>query len=593
VREGLSRPLWLALVIAAFCVPLFIGLGRTDLENDEGIYSYAVDGILRTGDWLNPPLSPASETFLEKPPLKFWLVAAPIALGILPHNELGLRFWDAVFGSLAFLYVYAFGRRLSGPICGVVAVLMLFVYRPLLFDHGIRGNNMEAPLVLCYCGGMYHYLVWASSEGASRRRHLWAVWAYFFLGFMTKFVAAFFLPIVLVGMTLLDGAARRRLREDLPTWALGGVAFLALAAPWFVYEHLREGTGFWRVLVGEHVYQRFTTGLDVGHIKPWYFYFVTIFAELEHTGTHWLAIAGAVLLLVRAVRDPNRETLLVLAWFGIPLGLMSMGTSKLHHYVYPFVPPVALAAGYAAGWLVQVGRRYLDAAMETVQRWMSGMRSSSRGVRGLLLTVSAIAFVVGVITLIFGPIDWRVGKVHVFRNSHVSRPLVISLVCATLAGRGVFAARVLWPVTLLLSILPINSYEDSFRDTSVERHPLRSARDCLVRVRAQELEAQRPAPGIYAIGEEKWFLHSYFYYLHHVGGWQRSQTLDEQATANALFVPGEQRPVLMNEANYRLLKSRYDDSVQAVPMLALSHVLLLMPGPYSACGPRPTPPRSQ
>ena len=36
VRQGLSRPFWLALVVAAFCIPLFIGLGRTDVESDEG-----------------------------------------------------------------------------------------------------------------------------------------------------------------------------------------------------------------------------------------------------------------------------------------------------------------------------------------------------------------------------------------------------------------------------------------------------------------------------------------------------------------------------------------------------------------------------
>ena len=96
VREGLSRPLWLAVVLAAFCVPLFVGLGARDLENDEAIYSFAVDSILASGDWLNPVLSPfETDRFLEKPPLKFWIVAAPIALGLLPHNELGLRSWDA------------------------------------------------------------------------------------------------------------------------------------------------------------------------------------------------------------------------------------------------------------------------------------------------------------------------------------------------------------------------------------------------------------------------------------------------------------------------------------------------------------------
>ena len=44
MREGLSRPLWLAVIVAAFALPLFVGLGRTDMENDEAIYSYAVDG---------------------------------------------------------------------------------------------------------------------------------------------------------------------------------------------------------------------------------------------------------------------------------------------------------------------------------------------------------------------------------------------------------------------------------------------------------------------------------------------------------------------------------------------------------------------
>ncbi len=47
----MSRP-WLALVLVLFCLPLFIGLGRLDLETDEAIYSFAVDRILEVGDWL-------------------------------------------------------------------------------------------------------------------------------------------------------------------------------------------------------------------------------------------------------------------------------------------------------------------------------------------------------------------------------------------------------------------------------------------------------------------------------------------------------------------------------------------------------------
>ena len=118
---------WLALVLLLFCLPLFVGLRSLDLETDEAIYSFAVDRMLEDGQWLQPKSSP-SETlaFLEKPPLKFWMVAAPIKAGLLPDDEFGLRFWDAVAGTIAFGYVFAIGSLLAGPVCGFVAVLLLF-----------------------------------------------------------------------------------------------------------------------------------------------------------------------------------------------------------------------------------------------------------------------------------------------------------------------------------------------------------------------------------------------------------------------------------------------------------------------------------
>jgi hypothetical protein len=50
-RVRLTWPARAALifVLAAFCAPLFIGLGEWDLRNDEAIYSYAVDRIIETG----------------------------------------------------------------------------------------------------------------------------------------------------------------------------------------------------------------------------------------------------------------------------------------------------------------------------------------------------------------------------------------------------------------------------------------------------------------------------------------------------------------------------------------------------------------
>jgi hypothetical protein len=44
-----------------------------------------------------------------------WLVAGLIKLRVLPRNEAGMRILDAVFGTVAFAYLFLFGVRLAGP----------------------------------------------------------------------------------------------------------------------------------------------------------------------------------------------------------------------------------------------------------------------------------------------------------------------------------------------------------------------------------------------------------------------------------------------------------------------------------------------
>lgn len=169
----------IALVILVFGVPLFLGLGAADMQNDESIYSYAVQRILETGDWLLPRTIPDDFPFLEKPPLKFWIVAAPMAAGVLRPDELGMRAWDALFGATSFVYVFLLGRSLGGAVCGGTAVLVLFSLPSLVFEHGLRSNNMEASLLLAYCGGLYHFARWLQSSSSSRpASHAAAVVAY-------------------------------------------------------------------------------------------------------------------------------------------------------------------------------------------------------------------------------------------------------------------------------------------------------------------------------------------------------------------------------------------------------------------------------
>jgi 4-amino-4-deoxy-L-arabinose transferase-like glycosyltransferase len=354
-RRSVSSALWVVVIVAAFGAPLFTGLGRLDLENDEAIHTIVAESILDTGDWMTPhsfvPI--LSPDFVEKPPLKFWLVAAPIKAGLLPRNEFGFRFWDALFGASVFLYVFGIGRRTAGPWCGFAAAGLLFIYVPIVFQHGFRTNNMDAALVLSYCGGMYHFLRWA--RAAERRERvvqaaLFGVFCY--LGLMTKFVAVAFLPLVagLVGLMAPD--VRGRLVREWRSWVVVGAGVVVAASPWFVYQTLRMGRGFWQIILGDHVIKRFGAGegLVASHVHPWSYYFVYLFDTLSGVHALWFVAAGLLLVLVRTIHEEWFEGALILFWFALPVSLISLGSSKLPHYLYAFVPALALTGGYAVAW---------------------------------------------------------------------------------------------------------------------------------------------------------------------------------------------------------------------------------------------------
>ena len=353
VKKRLARLAWFVVVVLAFGRPLFRGLGEADMENDEALHTMVAESIVTTGDWMTPHtyVPYLSPDFVEKPPLKFWLVAAPLRAGLLPSDESGVRVWDALFGAMAFLYVFAFGRLAGGPWCGLSAALVLFTFQPLIFDHGLRTNNMDASVVLAYCGGMYHFLRWVRA-GSSREGwlHAWLTGAFIYLGLMTKFVAVAFLPAVAGTVALMLPSARARLREAWRGWVVVALGVIALAAPWFVYQTLRSGTEFWQIILGEHVFKRFGAGLDPTHLKPWGFYFQFVFREFSRSHAFWLVAAGGALVLWRTVKEQWVEGALLLFWFWLPVSLISLGSSKLSHYLYAFVPPLALCAGYAVAW---------------------------------------------------------------------------------------------------------------------------------------------------------------------------------------------------------------------------------------------------
>jgi 4-amino-4-deoxy-L-arabinose transferase-like glycosyltransferase len=588
-----ARRVSLVLVLGLFCLPLFVGLGRGDVGNDEAIYSFAVDRILETGDWLNPRSS-TSETvvFLEKPPLKFWIVAAPIRLGLLPHDEFGLRFWDAAFGALAFLYVFGLGTMLAGPLCGLAAVFILFVHPPLLFDHGLRSNNMEAALFLSYCGGIFHFLRWAVEERPGHRRaHAAATGLYFVLGFMTKFVAAIFLPVVIGLCALVIPSYRAALGRDWRAWTGASLLVIGLCAPWFVYAQIRFGRELWETMIGAHVFQRFTRFVDPLHVEPWSYYAITIYERFTDTGAIWLVAGGLLFLLVESVRQRRREGAVVLAWAVVPLVLISFGTSKLYHYAYPFLPPLALAGGYLIARVIQVGPALLGrvsgAVGDGIERLAPpvGRVLSGVWVRRAAIAVIAIAGLAAIVGAFDIPIRFRLSPGVLVKNTGNVRPLLALLAIGVLTRVG---ARVSVFVIALVAIgvMPLAQYGVTLARLSVHPEPLKSLSSCLQRVESSLPQAERP--GIYVDVPDQAMLHPLYYYFRRVQPWERAHTTADPVITHYLQDPGAARPVLIWQPTFQqFLREHWDGGPARAAALAREPVfdsLVLLPGPYAVCG---------
>lgn len=592
MHQGLSLSrFWLGLVLAAFCLPLFVGLGLADLETDEAIYSFAVDRILETGEWLEPKSSP-SETavFLEKPPLKFWLVAAPIKAGLLPHSEFGLRFLDAVFGSASFLYVFAIGSLLAGPVCGVVAALLLFIHIPLIHAHGLRTNNMEGALVLSYCAGVFHFLRWTMlDEPQPRRRHVYALALFFVLGFMTKFVAALFLPFTL-GLALVGSSrSRMRLMTDLGTWVRASLLVVGLCAPWFVYAHIRFGALLWQTILGEHVVRRLTNYLDPTHLQPWHYYLTTMWREFQKDQVSWLVAAGLVVLLVQTIRRRWLAGAVVLLWAAVPMAIISAGTSKVYHYAYPFLPPIALSAGYAVALVFLLApaplRRLLAAVEDQLARWWPalariGNRPGAGRVAGIVI-VSAAGLALAAVLL--GHVRLQVDGRTLLRSSGVWRPLAVIVLAALATGTSVRIPRIVVAI-LLLNVMPLAAYRGQIDRLSDGKHPIRDAAACLGEVQRR---TGRNVGLFVDIPEGIW--HPIYYNFRRVQPWTLGGGPLDPAIERHLSDAAAARPLLLSDAVWReWLRAHRGDaggSAPAPPMIGFLNTVLLLPGDYASCSP--------
>jgi 4-amino-4-deoxy-L-arabinose transferase-like glycosyltransferase len=138
------------------------------------------------------------------------------------------RLVQALLGALTIVLIYLIGRRLAGPLAGLIGALLFAVYPVAIF---FTGKLMSEPLATCTLAGAVLSFLWAGDKG----RPAWA-WALpgVLLG-LTAFARPEYLAFVLVFAIL--ALIRRGL---LPAVVLA-VAFALPVVPWIAHVSGAEG----------------------------------------------------------------------------------------------------------------------------------------------------------------------------------------------------------------------------------------------------------------------------------------------------------------------------------------------------------------
>jgi len=321
------------LIVVPVATLLFVlGIGSYDIwPPDEPRFAQVAREMLQSGDYI--ALTVNDQTYLEKPPLLFWSMAA---FGHLfgDVNERAARLPSVIAGVFAVTCTYLLAARMFGARVGLWSALILMT--TFRFWWQARTGQTDMLLAGCVTGSMY--CLWRWDEARAGR---WLLLAYAFLtvGLLTKGPPA--LVFVLAG-TLFFYRGEPFSRKATH-WIIGTLVAVGLVALWYIPARLlgHQDTGS-DVQVGilENLFRNTIGRLFLGVSKaqwPWY-YLQTIPVDLAP----WTLFLPWALVKTWRERRSDRAMHFLMMWTIPALIFFSISIGKRATYILPIFPIFAI-----------------------------------------------------------------------------------------------------------------------------------------------------------------------------------------------------------------------------------------------------------
>jgi 4-amino-4-deoxy-L-arabinose transferase-like glycosyltransferase len=349
------------------------------MDDVDAVQAQIARNMVQSGDWVTARLD--GITYLEKAPLKYWLVA--ICFKIFGVHDWAARIPIALSVVLLCLVTARFARWAMGELAGLYAGVILstcvgiFLFTRVLIP--------DVVLTLTITVSMWSFL--RVLDTAEKRPRLWAMsmWSAMATGLLVKGLIALVFPagaaMVYLGITgkFKQREVWRRF-QFLPGMAL----FLAIAAPWHILATLRNPPYFdftlhseagayhgffWFYFINEQLLRflnrRYPRDYNtVPRALFWLFHLLWLFPWSVY-------FASLVKLRFRGADRAAATRLLALCWAGFVLCFFTLSTTQ-EYYSMPAYPALALL---------------LAAAMASEDRWLV---PATRVAGGIAATAAAV-----------------------------------------------------------------------------------------------------------------------------------------------------------------------------------------------------------
>jgi len=314
-----------ALLILSY-IFLFHGIGGYSLkEPDEGRYAEIPLEMVEGDDWVVPHLDHVR--YFEKPPLFYWTVA--VSYTIFGVNEWSFRFPNALSAFACIMILYCVLRRWFPEEAAFISSAIL------LSSFGFFAMARIVTLDMFFTLWLFCALIAFAGYYKERKgRFLYIFYVALGLATLTKGPVCVILAGITIILFLMTEGNLAFLKELKPLRGL--VIYAVITLPWIIAMALKEKEFLYFFFIDQHVLRFFTAKHK--HSGPVYYFLPVLFVGL---------LPWSVLIprgIVNAWR--NSELRLFAIWTFVVFIFFSLSSSKLHPYILPVFPALAILIGH-------------------------------------------------------------------------------------------------------------------------------------------------------------------------------------------------------------------------------------------------------